>query len=395
MARGCDVVVFSPRGRYQTNVEYLDGVQYRHVSKALFDTLIGQTVFRINAKIPRLEYALRKRPFFASTLHQFSYILRVAKDLQAMKCDIVHIHEESQFIPIIRLLNPKIRIVLHMHCVWLTQLDHEMVEQRIKKADLILGCSNYITEHIRKEFPSLAERCHTLYNGVDLSIYSYNPKNKHNENELKRLLTVGRVTPEKGLHVLLEALKEVVERNLRVHLDIIGPLDAFALGNIIWLSEDENVRRLETFHEKGSLREYYNYLERKLISLNISDKVAFRGQIPHNETVKFYQAADIFIQPSIIPEPFGIPIIEAMACRVPVIASRVGGIPEIIENDGSGILVEAGDSHSLAFAIIELLSDEDLRIKMGELGRARSESFSWDKISANLLRLYEGMSTSM
>jgi glycosyltransferase involved in cell wall biosynthesis len=387
--------VFSPREHHQTNVEYLDGVQYRHISKSLVDTLIGLTVFRINAKIPRLEYALRKRPFFASTLHQFSYILRVAKELQAMKCDIVHIHEESQFIPIIRLLNPKIRIVLHMHCVWLTQFDHEMIEQRIKKADLILGCSNYITEQIRKEFPSLAERCHTLYNGVDLSVYSYNPKNKHNKNELKRLLTVGRVTPEKGLHVLLEALREVVEKNPQVHLDIIGPLDAFTLGNIIWLSEDENVKKLEIFHKNGSLKAYYIYLTQKIISLNISNKVAFRGQIPHRETVKFYQAADIFIQPSIIPEPFGMPIIEAMACRVPVIASRVGGIPEIIENERSGILVEARDSHSLAYAILELLSDEDLRIKMGELGRTRSESFSWDKISANLLQLYEGMFESM
>jgi len=90
-----------------------------------------------------------KRPLFASKLFYLTYVLQVARDLKREKCDIVHLHNFFQFVPIIRAFNPKIKIVLHMHCEWLTQLDRTMIENRLRKVDLIIGCSEYITEKAR------------------------------------------------------------------------------------------------------------------------------------------------------------------------------------------------------------------------------------------------------
>lgn len=391
LVRYHDVVVYSPRGYHQEKVEYFHGVKYRRISTA-FDTWVGYIVQGAIKRLPRFDPSRRKRPYFACIFNNLTYILKVAKDLKTEKCDIVHIIEESEFISIIRALNPRIRIVLHMHNDWLTHLDHSMIEHRLRKADLILGCSRYITDKIRQSFPSLAGRCQTLYNGVDLARFINDPKKNEKKLELKQLLFVSRVSPEKGLHVLLEAFKEVVEKYPCVRLEIVGDLNGILLmEDLIWLSEYSKVQKLASFYRKGSLRSYFDHLAHKLVSLNISNNVTFHGLIPHEQVVKFYQAADGFVLPSVLSEPFGMGIIEAMACQVPVIATKLGGIPEIVEDGKTGLLVEPGDSHALANAILELLSNEDLRRKMGKIGRKRVESFSWDNIVTNLLRLYGGM----
>ena len=83
-------------------------------------------------------------------------------------------------------------------------------------------------------------------------------------------------------------------------------------------------------------------------------------------------------------------LIEAMACHVPVVATRVGGMTEIVEEGKTGILVESGSASELAEAILRTLSDEDLRKKMRNAGRERAvELFSWDKIADDLLCQYK------
>jgi hypothetical protein len=87
-------------------------------------------------------------------------------------CDIVHIINFSQFVPLIRARVPKTRIVLHMQCQWLEQIDAAVIEPRINSADLVLGCSNFIAEGVRRRLPSLAGRCHYVYNGADIAFFA-------------------------------------------------------------------------------------------------------------------------------------------------------------------------------------------------------------------------------
>ena len=166
LVRNHEVVVYSPEGYHQEKVEYFRGVKYRRIPAA-FDYWLRYVVQGASKRFPGFDYARRKRPYYASVFNHLTYILGVAKDLQTEKCDIVHINDNTELISIIRALNPKIRIVLHMRCEALTQLDHNMIEHRLKKTDLILGCSRYITDKILQSFPFLAGRCQTSYPGVD------------------------------------------------------------------------------------------------------------------------------------------------------------------------------------------------------------------------------------
>ena len=373
----------------QKEVEYYNGVKYRRIY-APIDKWLLYLMYGISRRIPGYLYASRKKPYYESILQYFTYILKVAKDLKSENCDIVHIHEETEFIGIIRALNPEIRIVLHMHCDKLWQMDHKMIERRVKKADLILGCSQYITDNFRQRFPQLAARCHTLYNGVDLAKFEEPERNKEKKLNYNRLLYVSKVSPEKGLHVLIEALEEIVKKDPSIHLDIVGSLNAWPLGFIIWLSEDKKVQKLAMFHDKKNVNSYLSQIKSKIDSSNISKNVTFHGRIPHEDVVKYFHAADIFVLPS-FSEAFGIGFIEAMAAQVPVVGTKVGGIPEIVENGKTGVLVESGNSKDLANAITELLGNEDLRQKMITQGKERVEAFNWDKIVRNLEFLYAHM----
>jgi spore coat protein SA len=95
------------------------------------------------------------------------YALRVALSIRASKCDIVIVHNFLQFASIIKLFNPSVKICLSMHCEWLTQFATPASECRLRKVDLIIGRSDYITEKISARFPAVAGRCHTVYDGVD------------------------------------------------------------------------------------------------------------------------------------------------------------------------------------------------------------------------------------
>ena len=113
------------------------------------------------------------------------------------------------------------------------------------------------------------------------------------------------------------------------------------------------------------------------------------GGLPYDDLVACYRNADLFVFPSVWEEPFGMPNIEAMACGVPVIATRSGGIPEFVRHGETGLLVERGDADDLAKAIITVLSDATLRCSMAEAGRRlAAERFTWRRIADDLVKLY-------
>ena len=314
--------------------------------------------------------------------------MRVAKYLEYEKCDVVHLHTFPQFVSIIRAFNPKIKIVLEMHCEWLTQLNRKMIESQLKKTDLIVGVSDYITDKIRRRFPKFANRCRTLINGVDLDAFanadSYNDSDKKN---VKQLLFVGRVSPEKGVHVLLDAFQTVFKRYPRVHLTIVGAQASLPVDFLVGLSDDALTKKLVQFHNAN----YMSYLNSKL-SPELADHVTFTGSIPHRLLKNYYRTADVVVLPSVCNEPCALPLFEAMAASVPVVASSGGGTPEIIVDGKTGLLVERGDASALAEAVLSLISDESLRKTMGEAGQKRAvELFSWEQTAKNLCELYENI----
>jgi len=314
--------------------------------------------------------------------------LRVAKYLKYEQCDVVHLHTFPQFVPIIRAFNPKIKIVLEMHCEWLTQLKRKMIESQLKKTDLIVGVSEYITDKIRRRFPKFAHRCKTLINGVDIDAFANDNRHHDSDKEnVKQLLFVGRVSPEKGVHVLLDAFQMVFKRYPQVHLTIVGAQVSLPIDFLVGLSEDALTKKLARFHKVN----YMSYLNSKL-SPELASHVTFTGSIKHRLLKDYYRTADVVVLPSVCNEPCALPLFEAMAASVPVVASRGGGTREVIVDGKTGLLVERGDASALAEAVLRLISSEALNKSMGEAGRKRAVAlFSWEQTVQNLCGLYENM----
>lgn len=368
-----DVLVYTSFGSDEARAP--EGVTIRRLN-ALHDKAIR----RLTGRLAPL-YGLR-RPFFSSPLYYPLYMSRLARDLRAQAVDIVHIHNFTQFVPAVRRVNPGIRIALHMHSEWLSQLDPALMKERLCHADLILGCSEFVTNRARAAHPEAAPRLRTLYNGVDAAAAATPAAVR----KKRALLCVGRITPEKGLHTVIEAFNALAPVYPDLELRIIGQERITPVEFLVELSDDPRVRSLKAFYP-GSYRK--RILERLLPHL--APRVSFKGQVDHREMAPEYAGASVFVNASYY-ESFGMPVAEAMASGAPVVASRAGGVPEIIEHGKSGLLVEPGDAAALAGAISPLLDDRNLAWRLAAAGRARvTERFNWDAIASELAGHYREM----
>lgn len=384
LARSCDVIIYAAGGRFQKKVASEEGVDYCGMPVGADEWVLKLLKgWRLITRFSNVE-----RPVFTSNFYYLGYILQVANDLRKQQCDIIHLHHLTQYIPIIRAFNPNSKIVLHMHIDWLAQLDQSMIERRLREVDLIFGCSDYITERIRQRFPQYADRCQTLHNGVDVDYFvDKTDRSATTENVAKRLLFVGRVSPEKGVHVLLDAFQTVLQHYPQAQLEIIGKEAVLPVKEFIALSDDDKVKDLTSFYP-GS---YVARLRNKL-SPSVASQLSFKGAVKHAQLLNHYQNADVFIFPSVWNEPFGMSLVEAMAAGVPVVATRVGGVTEIVEDGKTGLLVERDDADALATAILRLFSDEELRKSLGKAGRGRVlKLFSWEPIVEKLLYHYKNL----
>jgi glycosyltransferase involved in cell wall biosynthesis len=119
-------------------------------------------------------------------------------------------------------------------------------------------------------------------------------------------------------------------------------------------------------------------------------RVTITGEVPRRELLRHYRDSDLLVLPSILPEGFGIPIVEAACCGLPTVATRRGGIPEVIVDGETGRLVKAGDTAGLRAAIADLLKDDAQRRRMGQAARARAlELFTWSQIVEQLRHIYK------
>lgn len=191
-------------------------------------------------------------------------------------------------------------------------------------------------------------------------------KNKHDLKKEKIVLFVGQLNKEskhKGLDYLIQAVKELNDL-MDLKLIIVGTGD------------------------------YMNYY--KKLAQYHGIKAIFTGFVSENELPKYYNGSDLLALPSYnMAEGFGMVLIEAQACGIPVIGTRIGGIPYAVKDGITGLLVPPKDSTSLADAINKILSNENLSKKMGYNGRNRVKNeFTWDKSTVNFLNIIKEVQES-
>ncbi|MDY6838682.1 MAG: glycosyltransferase family 4 protein [Thermodesulfobacteriota bacterium] len=381
LSQNCHTTVYSKGNEYTKTQRVIQGVNYRFIPLAS-DAFLFPLLSRISKHLFPTDH------FFSSSLYYFLYILQVALDLRLRQCDIVHLFNFSQYVSIIKFFNPTIKVLLEMQCEWLTQLDKPLIENRLSRVDLISGVSNHITNKIQARFPQYSSRCQTVFNGVDVDIAKYDYRIAKNETGTKPpdLLFVGRVSPEKGVHILIEAVQIVRRSFPKVRLAIIGAKGQLPFEYIVGLSDEDVVSELSFFYRQNS--SYYDQLVAQVRQLKLETAISFLGKLPRKDLVRHYHAAKMLINPS-LSESFGMTLVEAMAASTPVIATRIGGMTDIVVDGETGYLTDPGDASPLAEAIIHLLSHAELRTSMGKAARQRAiETFSWEQRAEDLLSRY-------
>jgi glycosyltransferase involved in cell wall biosynthesis len=386
-----EVVVYGRKGRGQSAKEVdSNGIVIKRISGVAKRAHNALTL--LSGVLRRSSAYYGSRGFFGE------YFWQVARDLDKHDVGVVHIHSYFQFAPLIRRFNPRAKIVVHMHGDGLTRLDARWVEQILQDIDVVIGCSDYITNRIRERFPRFADRCRTLHNGVDEQQFAQEPV--CHDSTGARLLSVGRVSPEKGLHVLLEAFLQVLESHPEARLEVVGPAHLMPYDFMFGMREDPRTDDLSRYYggtlfervRRQLIERGHSYTAELTSSLpsSASRCIVFRGPVPHDALADCYRSADIFVQPSVRPEAFGMPVVEAMACGLPVVATRSGGILDIVDPGKTGLLVAPGSAADLASALLQLLRSDETRQQMAIAARSRAvDLFSWNRLALRLAEIYE------
>jgi glycosyltransferase involved in cell wall biosynthesis len=371
-ARGCDVTLYKRATGPVSRTFSLGGVRYRELRCRGEARLRGAIRAATRLLRPRATgERLARQPLVITPL----YDLGAAADLwRRGGADVVHVFVHDGMIPLLcRVLGRSARIVLHLHDHAQRQRDPEAVRRNLGEADLIVGCSNFITQALAERFPELADRCVALPNAVDVELFRPAP---HGEAESgPHFLYVGRLSPEKGVHAVIEALLRVRRRLPGAVLTLVGPDQVAPISSVDPFAEDPAFDGLRRFYAADGA--YAAHL-RALVPKEARASVRFLGDVPHAETRAHYARASALVFPSIWAEPFGLPVIEAMACGLPVVATNHGAFCEVVVQGETGLLVERGEVGELADAMLRLGGDPDLRAAMGRAGRARAvAAFDW------------------
>ena len=304
-------------------------------------------------------------------------------------------------------MNPSAKIVLHIHAEWFSQSNFEVLRKRLEGVDLLLTVSDHITRKCRRDFPSIADRCETMYYGIDPEEFSHDKDyTAATPRREKRILYTGAVSPQKGVHVLVDAFKIVGRQYPDVCLDVIGNPTSYPIEESFEMSDRAMVKsiaplyakhRMERLKVKLSLAPYdagtYQAHLKGRLPADLLAKVRFLGHFSlRQELVDSYYAADVFAFTPVWEEGFGIPPLEAMAAGTPVLGSWSGALPETIQDGKTGFLSKKNDSEGLAEQILQLLENDDLRKTMGQAARQRALThYTWEGIADKLYHHYQAL----
>ena len=222
----------------------------------------------------------------------------------------------------------------------------DLMRHTLRSASWVVGCSQAILDEGRRMVPEIVPRSSVIYNGRDVSAIEPAPL----PLDPPCLLCMGRLVEGKGFAVALAALASLADRYPRIRMVVAG---------------DGESRR---------------DLERKSVELGLDHIVRFLGWVVPSEVPALLNTAAIVLVPSRREESFGLVALEAALMARPVVATSVGGIPEVVANGRTGLLVEDGDSEALAGAIATLLDHPKTAAGMGLEARRRArELFSLER----------------
>ena len=230
-------------------------------------------------------------------------------------------------------------------------------------AGAVIATSNEQVEILRRHHHCPAEKIRVVYNGIDLALFPGGLADvpAPPRNGRATVLAVARMLEEKGIQYLLRALPAIAR---------IGDVRATIVGD----------------------GPYRDRLEREARELHLGSAVEFTGAVSLESLPQRYQAADVFVNPTLRINGYDLTILQAMACSKPVVVSRLGSVPTAVVHEEEGLLVRPGDVRELSDAVAVLLSDKRLRLQMGENARRKVErDFGLEKMIDDTLGVYRSV----
>ncbi len=304
--------------------------------------------------VPALNYSSKD---FERVMTNFNVAGMVGEHLSNAKLDLLHSHGGLIQMAATEAKNDTgLPLVMTAHSTEINRLKPNrlsvvMEQNVVDKVDMFIAVSRYMRRELNQTFGINYNKITVIPNGVDTAVF------KHQEaNDIRRkyqldnrfiVLFVGRDDPQKGVRYLVNAVKNLAKQIPEIMLVMVGHQDIYNDKHILCLP-----------------------------------------RVSRSELVKLHSLSDLFVLPSVY-EPFGIVLLEAMACETPCIGIRTGGMPDIIDHNRTGLLVEPRSDEGLSEAIAGLYHDPEKRYRMGKKGRERVISdFNWKDISAKTIEVY-------
>ena len=311
--------------------------------------------------------ALRKKK--RTVWMKFLVAGRIGRNVMKRKIEHLHAHfvadnaKIANFAAVIT--GREFSFTAHAKDIWVKSTPSAL-KKAVKASKFAVTICRYNQEYL-SELSSRPKKIHLIYNGLDCSKFRLSKKNAPAKRDFFEILAVGRMVPKKGFQVLIEACRILAEKKIRFKCRLVGEGDLFPA--------------LEILIHKYALR----------------DACRLEGVCSQEELIRRYlSGSDILVAPSVVApdgDRDGIPtvIMEALAMEIPVIATPVAGIPEIVSNGKTGILVPPNSPEELAKAIISLERDREFAVSLGKEGSALvKERFDRTKNVKRLSLLLDG-----
>lgn len=291
-------------------------------------------------------------------LYVANQVGRVAARLSRLP--ILSTYHDADYEPIVRVGNPGLSRTTHL---LLQLLD---IASLISSRARVVAVSDYVAASVQRRLRVPASRTTVIHNGVDTTLFRPDARGRADARtqlglsaSSRILICVGRMTPQKGQSTLIRAMAHIRRSLPESQLLLVG---------------------------EGDSRQSNEALS---VRLGLTAAISFLGA--RWDVADLLRASDLLVLPS-LHEGFGLVLAEALATGLPVVASRVGPVPEIVSHDATGLLVPPSDPEALAGAILELLTNETRRARMRVSARAEAiERFSLPKMVRALETLYSEM----
>lgn len=296
-------------------------------------------------------------------------VLSTARIVGRQRPDLLHAHfataPAAAAWAVSRLTGVPYGFSAHAYDLFKEPVDRGFLTLKCADAAFVRCISDYNREHLVKSTGIDDSKFHVIHCGIDTSRFTVDGKHPAERPHKRTIVTVGNLVEQKGIRYLIEALSDPAIKRAACRTVIVGD---------------------------GLLRE-----ELTALASSLGVEAEFTGAVDNSRIMQFYREADLFVLPSVTcadGHRDGIPVVlmEAMACGVPVISTGISGIPELVEDGVSGVLVPEKDPRALSGAIGTVLADAGMRRRFSVEGRTKVvNEFDIRDVAGRLLDLFESV----